>query len=931
MQTIGRNQPLLKRGANSRALRPCKAPDKARLRIATAVRILLCAIALASPLAAQTPNNASLPGHVIKALANATRLPHTPQMDEEPITVTVALNLSDPEGAKSLVEEYSNPTSPNYQRTITVSEFTARFGPSQEAWDTVLAYLQQNGLTLSRSAIHRRMMSVTGTRAQVQKAFNVIIDDYQLGDRTFHAVAGDPVVPAAIAPLIATVAGLSNLARPHTLNTPFPLQPASLATAYNGALTPAGTTNTGGVLPPGLDGAGTTIGLLEFDGFQFSDVSAWLSLASLPANLVNRVGVHSINGGGAPSGCTQKDNNCGTTEALLDIAAVLGIAPGAVIAVFAASPGTDLPSALDEAAFELTFSAPAVLSISLVYCEDTISSSEANLIDNIAAINSTSGVSIFAGSGDSGATCADGSANTTAAPADAPYVVAVGGTMLNVDSDNTYDTESWWTTNNSGSGGFGTSQFFSEPTYQSTLYPGAAGRSVPDVSMYAFPGVTISQSGTAFVAGGTSLATPLWAATWALLDQANLNAGRAPLNAANGNLYTLTKGLHRASTMTGLGNNFQHVGLGSPDITNLIAIAVPPQIDSFSPPTGFFAGGTKVTIHGAGFIGVKKVTFGGYAGTNLTIESDTKLTVDTPFAHDNAGAAVKVVTPGGTATAPGLFDYDPIINSVSPTTGPIGGETTVTITGIALSNVMNFEFGDGSHLATKVSCPTHESCTMASPAHAPGLVKILVVTPWGYVSSPAPEEFKYEAPAITTISPLVGPTTGGLFIALNGAGLANGKTTVSFGGTDATGVFCVGTTYCGMTSPAHAAGVVQVTVTVEGNTSPPAYTEFTFYPFPTVTRILPNVGNPGTVVTLTGTNFSTTPGQTTFSFFGISVPGACGSSTTQCTAVVPSESGGTAQYTAVTATVYGDTSLDSVEFHYPQPPPPPPCIGVTCM
>jgi subtilase family serine protease len=213
-------------------------------------------------------------------------------MDQEPITVTVVLRLSDPQGAKALEEEVSTPTSLNYHKTITVSEFTSRFGPSQETWNAVLAYLEQNGLTLSHSTIDRMTMSVTGTRAQVQKAFHVIIDDYQLRDRTFHAVATDPVMPAAIAPMIATVAGLSNLARPHPSFTPYPLVPASFATAYNGTLTPSGTTNTGG-LPPGLDGSGVTIGLLEDDGFDLYDVSNWLNNAHLPANLVNHIHVYS--------------------------------------------------------------------------------------------------------------------------------------------------------------------------------------------------------------------------------------------------------------------------------------------------------------------------------------------------------------------------------------------------------------------------------------------------------------------------------------------------------------------------------------------------------------------------------------------------------------------------------------------------------------
>jgi len=696
---------------------------------------------LASALSAQTPGSASVPGHVIRALANATRLPHTPQMDEEPITVTVVLRLSDPQGAKALEEEYSTPTSPSYHNTITVSEFTSRFGPSQETWNAVLAYLQQNGLTLSHSTIDRMTMSVTGTRAQVQKAFHVVVDDYQLRDRTFHAVASDPVLPATIAPMIATVAGLSNLARPHPSFSPLPPVPASLATAYNGTVTPSGTTNTSG-LPPGLDGSGVTIGLLEDDGFDLYYVSNWLSFAGLPANLINHIHVYSAV---SPSGCTPADAGCGTSEVLLDIAAALGIAPGARIEIFE-SPldSSSIATAMDDAIIELASSEPrAVLSMSLAFCEDTISAGEAAYLDEFAAVSLLYGISLFASTGDTGATC-DGTPNTIPVPADSPHVVAVGGTTLHVNADDSYNSETWWNCCG-GSGGFGVSQYFSEPGYQSKVHPGAAGRSVPDVSMEAAPSVTICQPTCIWVAGGTSLATPLWAATWALLEQANFDAALAPSSAAHGYVYTLADGLHAASTMTGTGSDFRHVGLGTPNITKLIAMAVPPQIGSFSPQDGSIGGGTKVTVYGVGFIGVKNVTVGGYAGTNIKIESDTRLTFDTPFAHDNAAAAIKVSTPGGTATSFSKFDYDPVIDYVSPASGSTAGGTAVTITGVALSADMTFEFGGSAHPATKVSCSSHTSCTMLSPAHAAGTVNVRAVAPWGYTTAvfPIDDQFTY--------------------------------------------------------------------------------------------------------------------------------------------------------------------------------------------
>lgn len=127
----------------------------------------------------------------------------------------------------------------------------------------------------------------------------------------------------------------------------------------------------------------------------------------------------------------------------------------------------------------------------------------------------------------------------------------------------------------------------------------------------------------------------------------------------------------------------------------------------------------------------------------------------------------------------------------------------------------------------------------------------------------------------------------------------------------------------------HAAGTVHLTVTVNGITSSPSKNEFTFVVFPTVTGISPSSANPGAVVTLTGTGFSTTAGQTAFTFFGIPVAGKC-SSTTQCTAVVPFEENGTAQTTAVTVTVNGITSLDWVVFAYKERIKPPPCKGITC-
>ena len=66
-----------------------------------------------------------------------------------------------------------------------------------------------------------------------------------------------------------------------------------------------------------------------------------------------------------------------------------------------------------------------------------------------------------------------------------------------------------------------------------------------------------------------------------------------------------------------------------------------PKITSFSPTKGSHAGGTKVTIKGANFIGVKSVTFNGKAGTSVTVSGTTTLTVLAPAG--TTGAKVKLV------------------------------------------------------------------------------------------------------------------------------------------------------------------------------------------------------------------------------------------------------------------------------------------------
>ena len=111
---------------------------------------------------------------------------------------------------------------------------------------------------------------------------------------------------------------------------------------------------------------------------------------------------------------------------------------------------------------------------------------------------------------------------------------------------------------------------------------------------------------------------------------------------------------------------------------------------------------------------------------------------------------------------------------------------------------------------------------------------------------------------ISAITPAIGHTTGGTAVTLSGTNFV-ADATVTIGGVTATNVTRVNMTTITATTPAHAAGVVDVVVTNPGEQALTLTDGFTFTTAaaPTVSSIAP-VSGPvagGTAVTITGANF----------------------------------------------------------------------------
>ena len=545
-----------------------------------------------------------LPGHVLAALANAVPAPSSAS-DSQPMTLTLTLRRDDEAGFERYLADVYDTDSPHYRRFLSQRELTQRFGPSAALYHDVVRYLHAQGFRLLSGSNNRLTLTVRGTRAQAERAFDLHIGEYAIGARRVFANSEDPRLPSRLAPSVMAIGGLNDLAEPkagkdailralqyvwealcHLAET------GTGANSLNGAAATAGNTTQADpclpkkttqvsatrvaavqrltATPPtpwsAVDGTGQTVGLLEFDTFETSDVVDYLNFTGAPASEINNLSAVPVNGGAAP-GANQD-------EVLLDINAVMTVAPGAKVVVY------DAPFSGAGSSFQSLFNAMinggvTVISNSWDYCEDQTTLADVQSIDAILQSAEGSGITVFNGSGDSGSTCRDGSANTISVPADSPNATAVGGTTLRFGPGYVYGSETWWNGSAevppTGQGGFGVSRFFSRPAYQANLNSNAM-RSVPDVAVSADPsdGVQLCEASaggcpTGLFYGGTSLAAPTWAGFAALLNQArgsnlgNLNALIYPLAGTNA--------FHGAASM---GSDFAHVGLGSPNVDNLL-------------------------------------------------------------------------------------------------------------------------------------------------------------------------------------------------------------------------------------------------------------------------------------------------------------------------------------------------------------------------
>ena len=428
----------------------------------------------------------------------------------------------------------------HHHKLLTRDELIEKSGPSSEVVDKATQWLTRHGVkVLSYSDFILRLQ---GSLKQIRETLGL-----SFGEKDHHVMPlSEPLVPDWLAPNIVGFVGLEDVSR---LYPRFRFPTHSEQLANNGQGFYPQDIHGAYEFPASLNGAGLTIGLLEFsNGYNPRDVQAfWNQFGITPPQLT----FVSVDGTPNDNGVNPYD-----LEATLDIEWSGALAPGAGLVVYEASAGSsDTAFALSvlkslHYAYHDTVNKPDILSISYGDGETRFPPVTMTSWDLLARNAALIGITIFVASGDQGAYGLHGVGRPIChvdAPANCPHVVAVGGTHLVLNPQGHIMVETGWTdVNHNGASGGGISQVFGVPVYQESLsLPVKAGdhlgRGVPDVALNADPdtGYAVFFQGAWTIVGGTSASSPIWAALMALVGQNRAQAGKAAIGYVNPLLYAL--------------------------------------------------------------------------------------------------------------------------------------------------------------------------------------------------------------------------------------------------------------------------------------------------------------------------------------------------------------------------------------------------------
>jgi hypothetical protein len=511
--------------------------------------IVLAAAALTLTLIAPVAAGATTsPSHQVTRLSGMQPAPlgrsgaHLEKAAAAATVVHLRLYFASPDEAalQAAAQATASPSSPDYRRYLTVSQFRSLYAPPAATTQSVNSYLTSVGVTVGPLDPNGMSEPVSGTVKQLNAALHTTLEQVRTaGGSQVVGATEAPGVPANLAGSISYIDGLTPWVRAHDNISHAPMHPAvrplssgakpaqtnpaisaaqectglSSAAASEPAMDPAELASAyrlSGFYSKSDNGQTETIGLVEYDTYDPYGVNAWESCLKISPTVKTTT-----------DGTIQSSAPPATIEATSDIETLMGLAPAANIAVYesANAAGVDLNPWTEAIGGVSGIPLPSVISSSWGLCEPETQSSAYTAESNLFSEALMQGQTIFVASGDQGSeACFDPSSSSPNEalavndPASNPLVTAVGGTS----SDTVTGPQYVWNANDGssclgspdtcagGASGGGLSAVWDQPSYQpanTTLQNGCSSggitespvsgtgssgcREVPDVSAFA--------------------------------------------------------------------------------------------------------------------------------------------------------------------------------------------------------------------------------------------------------------------------------------------------------------------------------------------------------------------------------------------------------------------------------------------------------------
>jgi subtilase family serine protease len=650
-----------------------------RTLLPTLVAALLVATASAQ---LQTP----ITHHLHSAVANGQAKVVGSLPANQTLRLVLVLPLRNQTELDHLLQDLYNPASRSYHHFLTVDQFTAQFGPTQEDYNTALAFAEDSGFRVIATSRNRLIIQVSGTVAAIQRAFHVNMRIYQhpTENRIFFSPDREPAVDLPFQ--FWHIAGLSNysIPRPAGLTRrPASAEKTSNATTGSGPSASFLGSDMRAAYAGGtsLTGSGQSLGLLEYYGTDLADLQTYYTNAhqTYPGSIV-----HLVSTDGTSTSCVDNASggNCDDTEQTLDMTQALGMAPGlSSLVVYVGSTDAAIFNAMATAS-----PLNAQLSSSWTW-NPADPSTDDPYFEEFAA----QGQNLFQAAGDSGKWTSSGTGSEIY-PADDVYVTTVGGTDLTTSSAaGPWASETAWV---DGGGGI-SPHHYALPSWQTSAAAGCSScsksyRNGPDVSANANFTFYVCADQTACTAnsyGGTSFAAPMWAGYLALVNQQSVANGNGPLGFINPALYNIGAGSSYDSDfhdITSGSNGYSATtgydlasGWGSPNGSGLInALA-----GSSSTQPGFSLSASpssvSVTAGNSGSTTITSTATGGFNSAISLSASGAPSGVSVGFSPSSitgSGSSTMNITVAS-GTASGTYSI-----TVSGTSGSTVETTTVSLT-----------------------------------------------------------------------------------------------------------------------------------------------------------------------------------------------------------------------------------------------------------